>query len=79
MWYGGTTVLHIELPTDADMGLRRALAASLADLNAGILSVGGLTSVGRGIFEGESLFIDHETVLLGDGMYEQILKKLEEM
>ena len=72
-------MLRIELPAEVDMEVWQALAASLADLHAGLLSVGGLTAVGRGIFEGETLFIDHEPVLPGDGMYERILKKLEEM
>lgn len=31
--------------------LKRALAASIADLHAGFLAIGGLTSVGRGVFE----------------------------
>lgn len=33
---------------------KHLLAAAMADLNSGFLSIGGLTAVGRGIFEVES-------------------------
>lgn len=50
--YGGTTNLEIRFckgkPSDVVL---RALAASVADLHAGILAVGGLTAVGRGLFK----------------------------
>ena len=50
--YGGTTNLEIRFckgkPSDVVL---RALAASIADLHAGILAVGGLTAVGRGLFK----------------------------
>ena len=77
MWYGGTTVLQIEIPAHADKRFKQALAASLADLHMGLLSIGGLTAVGRGVFEGEELLIGKESVVPGEGMYEEILKKLE--
>lgn len=53
-----------------------ALAATIADLNEGILSVGGLTSVGRGIFKIKS--INGEEVASSEEVFEfvkEILKK----
>ena len=43
----------------------------------GILPVGGLTAVGRGIFEGEELLIDGASVPVGEEMYGEILERLE--
>lgn len=77
MWYGGKTVLEIEIPAGTDEGFKQALAASLADLHTGLLSVGGLTAVGRGIFEGGELLIGGQSVEPGEDMYREILEKLE--
>lgn len=52
-YYGGTTKLTISFQTDISDQLLEALAASIVDLNYGFLSVGGMTGVGRGIFEVE--------------------------
>lgn len=76
-WYGGKTVLRIEIPPDTDLQFRQTLAASLTDLHMGLVCVGGLTAVGRGIFEGERLQIDQEPVNIGENLYEEILKRLE--
>lgn len=76
MWYGGETELRIEIPDDTSDEFRQALAASLVDLHMGILSVGGLTAIGRGIFEGKKLLINDNEIPLNDVMYEQILKGL---
>ena len=54
-YYGGTTKLMISFQTDISDQLLEALAASIVDLNYGFLSVGGMTGVGRGIFEVESV------------------------
>lgn len=77
MWYGGKTALRIEIPANSAPGFRQALAASLVDLHMGVLAVGGLTAVGRGIFEGEALSVDNEPIPVNEKMYEQILQKLE--
>ena len=54
-WYGGTTNLTISfngrIDSKEDKPFRQALAASIADLHSGFLAIGGLTSIGRGIFE----------------------------
>ena len=80
-WYGGRTVLRLEIPRDLGeetaLSFRQALAASLTDLHMGVLAVGGLTAVGRGIFEGEKLRIDGEEVPVSESMYGKILEKLE--
>ncbi len=72
-----TNVSKEKTQPDTDLQFRQALAASLADLHMGLVCVGGLTAVGRGIFEGESLKIDQEPVNTGNGLYEGILKRLE--
>lgn len=78
MWYGGKTRLYLEIPAGTTPEFRQALAASLVDLHMGILCVGGLTAVGRGLFEGEELKIDGKPVPISGEMYGEILKKLEE-
>lgn len=77
MWYGGKTRLYLEIPAGTTPEFRQALAASLVDLHMGVLCVGGLTAVGRGIFEGEELRIDGEPVPVSGEMYGEILKRLE--
>lgn len=77
MWYGGKTVLHLEIPEDSDLEFKQALAASLVDLHMGILSVGGLTAIGRGIFEGEELVINDKQITVNDVMFERILEGLK--
>lgn len=51
-YYGGETDLKIGWHSDESMPdlAKKALAAALADLHYGFLSVGGETSIGRGIF-----------------------------
>lgn len=56
-WVGGTTTLKIQIETkrigtDEDTMKRfyRLLSAACADLHEGIMAVGGLTAVGRGLF-----------------------------
>lgn len=49
--YGGRTCLTVTLPKGTDTACRSALLAAFADLDNGFLAVGGLTSVGRGLFE----------------------------
>lgn len=77
MWYGGRTVLSMEIPAETTPEFRQALAASLVDFHMGVLAVGGLTSVGRGIFEGERLEINGASLTVSENMYGEILKKLE--
>ena len=70
-------MLIIEIPTGTTMEFRQALVASLMDLHLGVLAVGGLTAVGRGIFEGEALSINNDPISINDKMFEQILQRLE--
>lgn len=58
-YYGGHTTLYITLKmgedSKADERIQKALAASIADLEYGLLAVGGLTSIGRGLFHVEKV------------------------
>lgn len=53
--YSGKTDLTITLPSDTDTALKTALLAAIADLHNGFMAIGGLTSVGRGLFEVDTL------------------------
>lgn len=48
--YNGNTELEIKIPKDSKEDEVRALIAVLFDFHFGFLAVGGLTSVGRGVF-----------------------------
>ena len=50
-WFGGTCELTISFTDEPSEKELLVLCACLADLNNGFLAVGGLTSVGRGVFE----------------------------
>lgn len=50
-YYGGKTDLNIRLTKTPDQQFLAALGVCLMDLHRGFLAVGGLTSVGRGLFE----------------------------
>ena len=50
-YYGGKGVLKISYPSDIKDDSKKYLAAAICDLHYGLLAVGGLTAVGRGIFE----------------------------
>lgn len=73
--YGGTTILEIyfDLCEEIDLDFIRSLAVSIADIHEGLLSIGGGTSVGRGIFKVKKV---NDSEFLGDGseLYKDILK-----
>ena len=50
-YYGGSTKLEISFAKAPDKKQMKLLSACLADLHNGFLAVGGLTSVGRGLFK----------------------------
>ncbi len=50
-YYGGETELSISFREDPSEDVLNRIVACLADLHNGLLAVGGLTSVGRGLFE----------------------------
>ena len=63
-YYYGTTQLSVSFAENPDDNVLWALGACFADLHHGFLSVGGLTSVGRGLFEISSVkFNDKELQL----------------
>lgn len=67
-YYGGTCTLTIRLSGRiTDTRFKRVLACAIMDLHLGILSVGGLTAVGRGIFSIDKLTVNNsDTVPLPD-------------
>ncbi len=58
--FGGTTELEIVLPRELSEEQRFLLGAVILDLHHGLLSVGGLTAVGRGMFTVESVCVDQQ-------------------
>ena len=50
-YYGGNTTLTIEFPYDISEKHAKALLTSILDLHFGFMAIGGLISVGRGLFE----------------------------
>lgn len=79
-YYGGKGELVITLPGgDEYAQARQASGAAVADLHHGLLAVGGLTAVGRGLFEIEEggLKLNEETVDISKpGWENDLLKKL---
>ena len=62
--YNGRCVLEIDLKRDIENleKIMKILSAVIIDLDRGYLAVGGLTSVGRGLFEVTKITIDGENV-----------------
>jgi CRISPR/Cas system CSM-associated protein Csm3 (group 7 of RAMP superfamily) len=56
--YNGTTELEILLSNMADKIDRNILSAVISDLDNGYLAIGGLTSIGRGLFTVEKMFVN---------------------
>lgn len=50
-YYYGETELEILFENKPDESIVNALAICLADLHYGFISIGGLASIGRGLFE----------------------------
>ena len=70
-YYNGTTTLEISIKAPkADE--KKILCAVLADLHYGFLAVGGLTSIGRGLFE---ITKANENEVSGD-IYEFLVKEV---
>ncbi len=79
-WGGcGELIIRISVPDQDNEVLQRArcaLGASIADLHHGYLAVGGLTSVGRGLFDIEALTIDSSSFALTDGWEDRLIRCL---
>lgn len=54
----GETELEIQLPRDTDRTDKIYLSAVIADIDGGYLAIGGLTSIGRGLFRVEKMTVD---------------------
>lgn len=62
-YYGGKGNLDITFMKKPSKDMLNAIAICIADLNAGFMSVGGETSIGRGLFEVNKLKINDEAIL----------------
>lgn len=81
MFYGGYTDFVISFnKKKCGMEFRKILAAAIADLNMGVLSVGGETSVGHGIFSVSSVLVENQAIaehpVESDQLYELIADAL---
>ena len=56
--YHGNTELNILITKGQNREVYSALMAVIADLDNGLLAVGGLSSIGRGLFTVESLMVN---------------------
>lgn len=68
--YGGETDLCISWTTELSENEMKALAAAVADLQYGLLSVGGLGGIGRGCFTVENI---NDRVADKEKIYEQVI------
>lgn len=72
-YYGGSCTLVVEFLDTPSQDVRKAFAATVCDLDEGILAVGGLTAIGRGMFKVGS--INGEPVK--GSLYEAVLEALD--
>lgn len=63
-FYNGKCTLNIDIKNNIDSIDRcmKILAAEICDLDRGYLSIGGLTSIGRGLFSVERVTINNDDV-----------------
>ncbi|HCT93104.1 MAG TPA: hypothetical protein DF613_17220 [Lachnospiraceae bacterium] len=64
----GDTHLSIRVSRKVSEEFLRVLCMAILDLHQGMLSLGGLTAVGRGLFEIKELYVNGKQVPLGDNM-----------
>lgn len=67
-YYGGTTELIISVDRCVEDSVKNTLAAAIADLHNGFLAIGGLTAVGRGLFEVRSV----NGTLISKDVYQEV-------
>lgn len=77
-YYGGEGKLRIEIQKDSlTDNVAKALAATITDLHMGFLAVGGLTAIGRGLFQVTEINIDGKVVVWEDNtMYDNLVNAL---
>lgn len=78
-YYYGNTTLEITLPEIPSKTILWALGVCFADLHNGFLSVGGLTSVGRGLFEITTIQLNGKTLCkdnITEGKISDFLKEV---
>jgi len=74
-YLGGTTVLKISFTKCPDEKVKKALAATIADLHNGFLAIGGLTAVGRGLFTVEQ--VNGIDVAANKSVYDAVLDSMK--
>ena len=65
-YYGGTTELVITYPTNRDAIENKAVVSAIFDLHFGFMALGGLTAVGRGMFEITEAIVNGKKVSIPD-------------
>lgn len=84
-YYGGSGELQITLMKEPSAKMKKTIAACIADLNAGMLCVGGETSIGRGMFTIEKAEVDGRRIAISEKagtaaysqkLYQEILEAL---
>ncbi len=75
-YYKGRTDLTITVKGNMNASQINTFAATVADLNNGFLAVGGLTSIGRGMFSVEKINGDS---VKDDEVYTQVLRLLSDL
>ncbi len=77
-FFGGSTTLRISFPKDTEQKdlWSSVMAAAISDLHQGFLAVGGLTSVGRGVFRVTTCKCNGKTVPIDseETFYERLLE-----
>lgn len=71
-YYGGSTELEILVNRDVPEDFKNVLAMAVTDLHMGFMAVGGLTSVGRGIFEIEKIEVNGQEMDVDSGDWENL-------
>lgn len=72
MYYGGKTKLEITLAEGIKEEFLKCLAAAIADLHMGYLSVGGETAIGHGIFHIKEIEYQGKTIYTKNGKTKNI-------
>ena len=80
--YGGKGVLNIVVPKYKEEYKKayKALCAAIADLNEGLLAIGGETSIGHGLFKIESIIVNKNQIKFSnsENIYTSLTKQIIE-
>ena len=76
-YYKGHGELVIRIHKGVDVDYREALAESFTDLHYGFMAIGGLTSVGRGLFEIEKMVVNGTDCIIGNKEEKNVYKTIK--